>query len=90
MNSDRYNPKKLKDLILQKEKEGKVVFLTHEGPAEADLDEFIKQPIEGLLYDLNRDRGTVLAFIDDPKFVNDFAVGLVIKRLKEHYDRHQK
>lgn len=83
------NPKKLKDLILQKEKEGKVVFMTHEGPMEADLEEFISQPTEGLLYDLNRDRGTVLAFVDDPKWINDFAVNLVITKLKERHDKNQ-
>ena len=76
--------KKLKDLILQKETEGKIVFMTAEGPHEADLEQFINQPTEGLLYDLNRDRCTVLAFIDDPnmKWVNDFAVNLVITKLK--------
>lgn len=79
-----------RDLILQKEKEGKVVFMTIEGPMSTDLEEFIKQPTEGLLYDLNRDRVTVLSFIDDPKWVNDFAVGLVIAKLKEYYDKNQK
>jgi len=77
-----------RDLVLQKEKEGKVVFMTIEGPMVADLEEFIKQPTEGLLYDLNRDRATVLTFIDkEPKFVNDYAVGLVISKLKEFYDK---
>ena len=81
---------KLRELVLQKEKEGKVVIMTWEGPREADLEEIIKQPTEGLLYDLNRDRITVLTLIDDPKWVNDFAVGLVIKKLKEYYDREKK
>ena len=80
----------LKDLILKKEKEGKVVFMTHEGPMEADLEKFIKQPTEGLLYDLNRDRTTVLTFIEDPKWINDFAVGLVITKLKKYYDSNKK
>ena len=75
----------LRELILKKEEEGMVVFMTAEGPHEADLENFIKQPTEGLLYDLNRDRNTVLAFIDDPnmKWVNDFAVNLVITKIKE-------
>lgn len=78
-----------KDLVLQKEKEGKVVVMTWDGPAEVDLDEFIKQPTEGLLYDLNRDRATVLTFIDQEpaKWVNDYAAGLVIAKLKEYYDK---
>ena len=79
----------LKDLVLKKAKEGKVVFMTWDGPREADLNEFIKQPTEGLLYDLNRDRVTVLTFIEDPKWVNDFAVGLVIAKLKEIIDNQK-
>jgi len=77
-------PKKpsLKELILKKAKEGKVVFMGIEGPMEADLDKFIDQPIEGLLYDLNRLPEVVLTFIDDPKWINDYAVHLVIVRLK--------
>lgn len=74
---------KIKELVLAKRKEGKIVFATFEGLMSADLEEFIKQPAEGILYDLNRDGATVLTFIDDPKWVNDFAVGLVITKLKE-------
>ena len=83
---------KPRDFLLQKEKEGKVVFMTHEGPMEAPLEDFIKQPTEGLLYDLNRDRVTVLSIIGtdgDAKWVNDFAVGLVISKLKEYYDKRE-
>ena len=77
----------IKDLVLRKAKEGKVVFKTWDGLMEADLEEFIKQPAEGILYDLNRDRVTVLSFIEtNPKWINDFAVGLVIGRLKEMVD----
>ena len=72
-----------RDYILEKEKEGKVIIATFEGFAEADLDEIIKQPTEGLLYDLNRDRATILTFIEDKKWVNDFACMKVIEKLKE-------
>lgn len=74
---------KIRDVILKCADEGKVVFNTLEGLMYAPIDEFIKQPTDGLLYDLNRDRATVLTFIDDPKWINDFAVSLVITRLKE-------
>jgi hypothetical protein len=57
--------------------------MTHEGLMEAKLDEVIKQPTEGLLYDLNRDRITILTYINDPKWVNDFACMKVIEKLKE-------
>ena len=78
-----------RDLVLKKAKEGKVVFMTFEGLMEMDLEKFVEQPTEGLLYDLNRDRATVLTFIEDPKWVNDFAVGLVIAKLKEKIDNQK-
>jgi hypothetical protein len=71
-----------KDYICEKEKEGKIVIATFDGFAEVDLDEIIKQPIDGLLYDLNRDRATILTFIEDKKWVNDFACMKVITELK--------
>ena len=74
----------IKDLVLRKAQEGKVVFRTRDGLMEADLEGFITQPTEGILYDLNRDIVTVLLFIEDnPKWINDYAVGLVIGKLKE-------
>ncbi len=91
MNSDDVEPeedlrKKNKELVLNAYKEGKVVFMTFDGAMAAPLEEFIKQPTDGLLYDLNRDEVTVLSWIDDPKWVNDFAVAKVIRRLKERVD----
>lgn len=82
---------KLKDLILKKRKENKIVFMTIEGPMEIDIDEFIKQPIEGILYDLNRDFPTILTFLNagNLKWINDFAVAMVISKLKEHYDKNK-
>jgi len=79
--------KKLQDTILEEAKKGNVVFSTLEGYAVCNLEEFIKQPIVGLLYDLNRLPEVVLTFIEDPKWVNDYAVYLVIKRLKEMVDK---
>lgn len=78
--------KELRDIILAEAKKGNVVFSCIEGYCAAALDEFIAQPTEGLLYDLNRSPEVVLTFIDDPKWVNDYAVYLVIKRLKEKLD----
>jgi hypothetical protein len=71
-----------RDYVLEKEKEGKIVIATFDGFTEDDLDEIIKQPIDGLLYDLNRDRATILTFIEDKKWVNDFACMKVIAKLK--------
>ena len=72
-----------KDYVLEKEREGRIVILTWDGVKEANIDDFIKQPAEGLLYDLNRDKVTILTYIEDQKWVNDYACMLVIKKLKE-------
>ena len=79
----------LKNIILEKAKEGKIVIHTLDGLQAVGIEDFISQPTDGLLYDLNRDRATVLTFIDDPKWINDFAVSIVITKLKEYYDKYQ-
>jgi hypothetical protein len=71
------------NLVQQAEAKGNIIVAGFEGLMEMNLDEFIKQPTEGILYDLNRDKATVLTFIQDKKWVNDYAVGLVIAKLKE-------
>ena len=77
--------KTLKEIILEEEKKDKVVFLTMDGPKSVDIDKFISQPTEGLLYDLNRNRSTVLTFIEEGnlKWINDFCVMKIITKLKE-------
>jgi len=72
----------LKDRILFEAERGNVVINTIEGLAVVPLDKIIEQPTEGLLYDLNRDRATILTFVNDEKWINDFAVALVIEKLK--------
>ena len=82
--------KEIQELLLQKRKEGKLVLDTLEGFMEVDLNEFIKQPAEGMLYDLNRDVVTILTFIDKPTWINNFACMVVIEKLKEYYDKEIK
>ena len=74
---------KFRDAILKKAKENIIVFMGDGVPLEMNLDEFVKQPTNGILYNLNRLPEVILTFIDDPKWVNDYAVYLTIKRLKE-------
>jgi hypothetical protein len=71
-----------KDIILAEYKKGNIVVSTFEGLQVAPLKEIIKQPIDGLLYDLNRNESVVLTFINDPKWINDYAVAQVIRALK--------
>ena len=35
---------------------------------------------------MNRDEATILTFLDDPKWINDFAAARVIRALKEKID----
>ena len=72
----------LKDKILEERKNGNIVFDSAFGLHSTNLKSFIEQPTEWILYDLNRDDATVLTFINEPKWVNDFAVCQVIRALK--------
>ena len=82
MSDHEHKEHDLKKLVLQKPVEGKVVYLTHEGAESVPMDEFIQQPADGILYDLNRLEEIALTHMDDPKWVNDFAVALTIRALK--------
>ena len=73
----------LKNLILSKKKEGKIVFHSIEGLMEAKMEDIIRQPAEGLLWDLNRDLATLLhrASEDNPCWVNDMALSNITEFL---------
>lgn len=72
----------LKDKILEEYEKGKIVVAGAEGLLCMDLKQFIEQPINGMLYDLNRSEEVVLTFTNDPKWVNDYAVCQTIRALK--------
>ncbi len=86
--------KTTKELVLEGRDEGKVVFLQYDGSGfaviSAPVDEFIKQPADGILYDLNRLEEITLTYIDDPKWVNDFAVALTIRALKDKLEAMER
>jgi hypothetical protein len=71
----------LKNMVLDAWKDGYVVFASIEGLYKQKLEHFTKQPLEGMLYDINRDTATISTFLDDPKWVNDFA----LTKLLEYY-----
>ena len=79
-----------KETILNAHKEGKVVINTVEGPCIVSLEELVDQPVEGILYDLNRSDSITLTFMDDPKWINDFACAQVIRYLKKQLEEHEK
>lgn len=69
-----------KKLFWEKKKEGKVMVQTEEGVMTASMEDFCKQNIEGLLYDLNRDEATTLT-LNNERAINDLAVAQVIRYL---------
>ena len=76
----------IKDLVLEEYKKGNIVVAGIEGIQAMPLKEFVKQPTEGILYDLNRNEMVVLTFIKDKKWINDYAVAKVIGELKSQLD----
>ena len=72
-----------RDIVLKEYREGNVVFMGWDGAHTCDLKSFLTQPADGILYDLNRDHATVLTMIKDQKWVNDYAVAMVITELKK-------
>lgn len=73
----------IKKLVLDEEKKGNIVYNTPFGLYSANLDTFLSQSTENILYDLNRDFGTILAQIGDVKWVNDYALSKVVIELKK-------
>jgi len=71
----------IRDKVLAEWDKGNLVYADIEDLKSVKLEEFIKQPLEGMLYDINRNDATILTYIDDPKWVNDFA----LTKLLEYY-----
>jgi len=71
----------IRDKILAEWDKGNLVYADIEGLKSIKLEEFVKQPLEGMLYDINRDTATILTFIEEPEWVNDFA----LTKLLEYY-----
>ncbi len=76
----------IRKIVLGEYKKGNIVISTFGGLKSSELKEIIKQPINGLLYDLNRDDATILTCINDPKWINDYAAMKVIVELKKQLD----
>lgn len=77
----------LKKRILAERDKGNIVFWELPGELmSAKLNDFVEQPAEGILYDLNRLEEVCLTFIGERKWVNDFAVAMTIRKLVEQRD----
>lgn len=80
----------LVELIRKEYRSGRVVLSTIEGIVSYDIDALVSQPVDGLLYDLNRDMVTCLAWISQPDsehmWINNCASGIVIEYLCRQRD----
>lgn len=82
-------------MIMEAQKDGKVCFATCDGIMKQDLNTFLEQSAEGILYDLNRDKATTIALARSAdsfigrRWINDLAVAFVIRKLKEELDKYK-
>ena len=77
----------LREMVMAARKEGKVVmWVLPDQLMTAPLEEFVKQPADGILWDLNRGEECALASAPNIRWVNDFAVALTIRKLVEQRD----
>lgn len=77
----------LREKVLAARKEGKaVMWVLPDTMIEAPLEEFVRQPADGILWDLNRGEECALANAPNIRWVNDFAVALTIRKLVEQRD----
>lgn len=78
--------------ILEQEKLGNVIFVAPGELLCSSIDNMINQPVEGLLYDLNRDKATCISNLKAGgiTWINNYAVALVIIRLKEKLEEYER
>ena len=77
----------LESKILESYKQGNICFATVDGVRTCKMEDFVTQPLEGMLYDINRDKATILHHLGDPKWINDLALTHL---LQYYYDRCNK
>lgn len=85
--SDKTKDDELREMVLAARKEGKVVmWLLPDQLGTISLDDFVRQPADGILWDLNRGEECALSNTESVRWVNDFAVALTIRKLVEQRD----
>lgn len=82
--------KTIRDLVLSEYAKGNIVVCTQEGLQVAPIEDILKQPVEVLLYDINRYMATILTFIEDPKWINYYALMNVVIAMKKRLDKAEE
>jgi len=76
------------ELVLNEYKKGNIIYLDITGAKKVKLEHFVKQPLDGILYDLNRLEEVIITNLDkDEKWVNDFAL---VKLLRHYHDENER
>ena len=82
------------ELVENVVKQGGIFFMACDGIHTMNMDDFISQPADGILYDLNRDEATTKILAKDGtigmRWINDLAVAYVIKALKCELDKYKE
>ena len=89
LKSNKETIDELKKLVQDRNASGNVVYADPDGLNTMPLAEFISQPADGILYDLNRTETVTYALAkeDDPRWINDIAVAQVIRALKNEMEK---
>lgn len=83
----------LLDKILKLQSDNKIAFMTMDGLHSIDIADFDNQPLEGKLYDLNRDRATLYSMANEGKnkrWINDLAMVYFIEYLGECIEKQRQ
>lgn len=83
----------LLDKILKLQADNKIAFMTIDGLRYGPIEKFVEQPLEGQLYDLNRDRATLYSLANEGKnkrWVNDLAMVYFIEYLNECIEKQRQ
>jgi len=80
--------------IKNKKAEGHIIYDTIAGLYGGPVKDFIKQPAEGILYDLNRDTITTETLAKagqlGVRWINDYAVATTVEALKNRIEELEK
>ena len=83
--------KNIADTVRAEYSKGNIVFWDcDDNLLTANLQDFMKQPVDGILYDLNRSEEVILTFIDNPRWVNDYAMCKIVRELYRRIEELEK
>ena len=77
----------LTEAVFDSFSKGNIVFITEEGFYQSAIEDFIKQPLEGMLYDLNRNEAVIRTEANEDKgwrWVHDLSM---VKLLEYYYNK---